>query len=274
MTHAAEVTKAVPVAGGEGSLLQLVVCSAGIFFFYFQFSIAQHDIYIKQEDGTQFTHTALQLFFMIFANVIGAYIANLVLSPIMGTSSSLHHSPPVFAVDQLLNPYSWLSIGLCFYGAMDASNRSLSQIPYPIMVLFKSCKMVPVMTAGILINKTKYPWTKYASVTIVTLGLIFVNFSGGKGKDNKEIEMYPLLLLLLSLVLDAVVGPRQEHHRDTCKKLGTPLSPWETMFKTNLAGLIWVRSVLILSEQINRKEEKTAPRDHASPLPDLLTCIF
>jgi UDP-galactose transporter B1 len=229
---------------GNNSTLALVICSLGIFFFYFRFSLAQHDIYAEQKDGTKFTHTSLQLFFMILVNCIGAYFANLILSPLMGTSKSLSHSKPVFSFSELTNPYSWLSIGLCFYGAMDASNRSLSSLSYPVMVLGKSCKMVPVMFAGVLINGKKYPWTKYLSVFVVTCGIVIVNFYGGKNKSkgNKKDEsqdLFALCLLLLSLVLDAVVGPRQEHHRNQCKKKGTPLSPWETMLKTNLAGLIW-----------------------------------
>ena len=225
----------------EASLPLLITCSAGIFVCYFQFSIAQHDIYEEQEDGTAFTYTSLQLFIMIFANVIGAFVASKLLSPIMGTTTSLSNSPPVFSPGEITNPYSWLSIGLCFYAAMDASNRSLSHIPYPIMVLFKSCKMIPVMLSGILINKKRYAWTKYVSVLIVTVGLVIVNYSAGKGKDEKEIEWFPLLLLGLSLVLDSLVGPRQEHHRDMCKKQNRQFSPWEPMFKTNLAGLVWVR---------------------------------
>jgi drug/metabolite transporter (DMT)-like permease len=229
--------------GGDGSMLELVLCSAGIFFFYFQFSMAQHDMYTRQDDNTIFSHTPLLLFVMIFTNVLGAYVANFSLSRVMGTSPSLSNSPPVFALDQLRSGYSWLSIGFCFYAAMDASNRSLERLPYPIMVLGKSCKMVPVMFAGVFINKTKYAWTKYASVFIVTAGLIFVNFSGGGGDGEQKFEVFPLLLLLLSLTLDAVVGPRQEYHRDVCKKNGTPLSPWETMLKTNLGGVVWVRAL-------------------------------
>ena len=226
--------------GNDGKLLELVLCSAGIFVCYFYFSIAQHDIYLTQDDGTKFSHTSLQLFVMICANVVGAVVANVLLSRLMGTSSSLSNSPSVFSLSQITNPYSWLSIGLCFYGAMDASNRSLSSLPYPIMVLGKSCKMVPVMFAGILINGTKYKWTKYVSVFTVTAGIVIVNFYKGKG-DNKKTELVPLLLLVVSLALDAIVGPRQEYHRDACRKKGVQLSPWETMFKTNLAGLVWVR---------------------------------
>mgnify|MGYP003883995997 FL=1 len=216
---------------------------------------------MEQEDGTKFMYPSLQLFFMIFANTIGAVVANFVLSPLLGTSTSLSNSPPALSLRQLINPNSWISIGLCFYGAMDASNRSLPHIAFPIMVLFKSCKMVPVMLAGVLINGTKYPWTKYVSVFVVTAGLVFVKFSG-KSSDGKKTELYPLGLLVLSLALDAVVGPRQEHHRDTCRKAGKSLSPWETMFKTNLCGLIWVRldrfvshfrdHVLVLSRTTNR----------------------
>jgi hypothetical protein len=226
---------------GGGSTVDVIVSFLGIFFFYFWFSIAQHDMYAKQEDGTRFSHTSLQLFAMILVNCVGAVLANYVLGPLLGTGTSMGHSAPVFSLREVTNPYSWLSIGLCCYGAMDSSNRSLGSLSYPIMVLGKSCKMVPVMLAGVLINGTKYPAVKYVSVFIVTIGIVVVNLYGERKEDNTATEIFPLLLLVLSLILDAVVGPRQEHHRDNCKKKGTPLSPWESMFKTNLASLVWVR---------------------------------
>ena len=237
---------------GTSTFFEVVICSCGIFFFYFWFSLAQHDIYVEQSDGTKFSHTSLQLFAMILVNTIGAYIANKVLSTIMGTSSSMSNSPPVFALSELSNPYSWLSIGLCFYGAMDASNRSLKSLSYPVMVLGKSCKMIPVMLSGVLINGTKYRWTKYISVFVVTAGIVIVNFYGGKGESDKKTEIFPLLLLILSLVLDAMVGPRQEHHKQACQAKGKSLSPLETMYKTNIAGLVWVCSTLTFALKLTK----------------------
>lgn len=48
---------------------------------------------------------------------------------------------------------------------------ALNFIPFPLMVLAKSSKPVPVMLMGIFVFGRKYPWYKYASVLLVCGGV-------------------------------------------------------------------------------------------------------
>ena len=74
-------------------------------------------------------------------------------------------------------------------------------------VLGKSGKMVPVMAGGILLGGKRYSLSEYAQVTLVTVGVIVFNF-GGKAKKGGEDSSYGLLLILASLIMDAVTGTR------------------------------------------------------------------
>ena len=79
--------------------------------------------------------------------------------------------------------------------------------PRIAQVLGKSGKMVPVMAGGILLGGKRYSLSEYAQVTLVTVGVIVFNF-GGKAKKGGEDSSYGLLLILASLIMDAVTGTR------------------------------------------------------------------
>merc|ERR1719401_1996615 len=63
------------------------------------------------------------------------------------------------------------------------SVRSLRYVIYPIQVLAKSCKPVPVMIMGALMGK-KYPLKKYINVVLIVIGVSL--FTGGGDKQNSK----------------------------------------------------------------------------------------
>lgn len=67
-------------------------------------------------------------------------------------------------------------LGLTSMGSTFCSVRSLRYVIYPIQVLAKSCKPVPVMLMGALMGK-KYPMKKYINVCLIVLGVAL--FTGG-----------------------------------------------------------------------------------------------
>ncbi|CAF0968723.1 unnamed protein product [Adineta steineri] len=55
--------------------------------------------------------------------------------------------------------------------AMLSSNYALEFVSYPMQVLGKSAKPVPVMLLGVLIARKRYPLKKYLYVLLIVFGM-------------------------------------------------------------------------------------------------------
>ena len=63
-------------------------------------------------------------------------------------------------------------LALVTVGTMGLSNGSLIYLNFPTQVVFKSCKLIPVMIGGILIQKKTYKLLDYVAVVTMCLGLV------------------------------------------------------------------------------------------------------
>lgn len=85
-------------------------------------------------------------------------------------------------------------------------------ISYPTLTLAKSCKLVPVLFANVIIYRRKFAPYKYVVVLLVTLGIsTFMLFGESKkGKSNQKSSMIGLLLLLGNQALDGMTNSTQD----------------------------------------------------------------
>ena len=82
------------------------------------------------------------------------------------------------------------------------SVRSLRYVIYPVQVLAKSCKAVPVLLFGVLMGKS-YPPRKFVTVAIITTGVIL--FMGGGSSSHTggaETTYVGAAMLIVSLCFD------------------------------------------------------------------------
>jgi len=208
--------------------LRLLFACGGIFFSFSYFAVLQEDVYKKGygPDGEKFAFTFLALFIERGVNALVALLGVMLLG---GSGLKIPHGD-IFnsGVSQML--------------AMAASNEALRFVSYPTQVLGKSCKMVPVMAGGILLGGKRYSASEYAQVVLVTLGVCVFNF-GGKSKKGGSDSSYGLLLILLSLVMDAVTGGLQDKVKAQTKVLnpsakGAKPTMHESMLYTNVSGCL------------------------------------
>ncbi len=113
-----------------------------------------------------------------------------------------------------ISKYQMLTLSCTSILSTVTSVRSLRYVIYPVQVLFKSCKPVPVMLFGAILGK-KYPMKKYVNVAIITTGVAL--FMGGgtstSKKDMGSAEATTLiggLLLTLSLCFDGATGAYED----------------------------------------------------------------
>jgi solute carrier family 35 (UDP-galactose transporter), member B1 len=147
--------------------------------------------------------------------------------------------PPRFAI-----------LGLTSMGSTFTSVRSLRYVIYPIQVLAKSCKPVPVMLMGTLMGK-RYDLRKYINVVMIVTGVaLFMgggdNNKGGKDDEEKSTssQMIGILLLFISLCFDGGTGA----YEDKLMSVHS-VQPFDLMYniqlgKTILAGV----SLLVLNQ--------------------------
>jgi UDP-galactose transporter B1 len=96
---------------------------------------------------------------------------------------------------------------------------SLAYLSYPLMILVKAMKPVPVMIIGMLSYNRRYSWYKWLSVSLLVVGVSL--FSVFKSKSTNAVAnaagggvgsvLVGMFLVLLNLSLDGVTNNEQDH---------------------------------------------------------------
>lgn len=93
-------------------------------------------------------------------------------------------------------------------GTMAFSNLSLSYLNYPTQLIFKSCKLIPVMIGSILIQGKKYAFLDYSAAIVMCIGLTMFTLADSQTSPN--FDMFGILIISLALLCDAIIGNVQE----------------------------------------------------------------
>jgi UDP-galactose transporter B1 len=161
----------------------------------------------------------------------------------------------------------WMGCIAFFYVfAMGASNQALQHVNYPTQALGKSCKLIPIMLANVVINGTSYSTTKYLSVFFMTSGIVLFRmykapkancldfmdtntcgaaktcvWDGGSCgyKASEPNSTMGLLLLAASLCLDGLTASNQTLYR---QEFSSPTleGALRMMRQTNLWACLYV----------------------------------
>lgn len=92
---------------------------------------------------------------------------------------------------------------------------SLNYISFPLHILAKSCKLVPVMAMGFLMNGKRYSAVEIGAVFCITVGLcIFAGSKAPSGKgghdDSQTSEVFGIFLVFCNLSLDGITNATQD----------------------------------------------------------------
>lgn len=129
------------------------------------------------------------------------------------------------------------------------SVRSLRYVIYPIQVLAKSCKPVPVMIMGAFMGK-KYPLSKYFNVCLIVTGVAL--FMGGGSKkhadsvDGDVNQIMGIILLFVSLCFDGGTGA----YEDKLMSVHS-VGPFNLMYNIQLGKAILAGVGLLVFNQVH-----------------------
>ncbi len=148
-----------------------------------------------------------------------------------------------FSEVRKISPFVFWKASLTAALASPISYASLRYITYPMMILTKSSKPVPVMLIGVLFYKRVYPWFKYASVLLLCCGIAL--FTAAKSAaatptDGSIVEQpwfYQLLgvaMVFLNLCLDGYTNNEQDHifaaHAATPLQMMKFTNAWQALY--------------------------------------------
>jgi len=153
-------------------------------------------------------------------------------------------------------PARFAVLGLTSMGSTFFSVRSLRYVIYPIQVLAKSCKPVPVMLMGAVMGK-KYPLKKYINVCLIVAG-VGLFMGGGSSKSKKgaaaddddglsaSSQAFGILLLFVSLCFDGGTGA----YEDKLMSVHS-VGPFDLMYNIQLGKTILAGVGLLVFNQVH-----------------------
>jgi UDP-galactose transporter B1 len=147
-----------------------------------------------------------------------------------------------------ISKYNMLVLSLTSIASTFTSVRSLRYVIYPVQVLFKSCKPVPVLAFGVALGK-RYPLKKYVNVIIITTGVAL--FMGGGNSTRKagsgaDSTLLGALMLSVSLCFDGATGAYEDK-----LMANDNVGPFDLMFNIQLGKSVISFCALIATNGIN-----------------------
>jgi len=143
----------------------------------------------------------------------------------------------------------WLIVSLGFVGAHLFGYSALRYISYPMQVIFKSCKLIPVMGGEYIFANVRPTMRKIVEVALICVGVSMFTFfktSGKKKSVDMDHMMYGIMLACGALVCDGVYGPYQNRiikkYKPTSFHLMFNMNLYETIFSLMVVfytGEVW-----------------------------------
>jgi len=243
----------------------LLVCAVGICASYLYYGMLQERLFSDAQVGASFllltqcvTNTIVALTWQRVDSVVAVNTEKKDVTS-SKTGRQLHH--PLLIISTLrvtlcdarytqhpTHPASLVSstAAFCYFVAMAASNESLRYVTYPTAVLAKSSKLIPTMVLGCLVERRSYNHQEWLAAACITSGVILFNLSRNtNSEEEKENSWYGILLLVLSLIMDGMLGACQ----GLLKSYDTPPTATETMLYVNLYATFFFIPLSILTQE-------------------------
>jgi len=157
-------------------------------------------------------------------------------------------------------PSHFAVLGLTSMGSTFCSVRSLRYVIFPVQILAKSCKPIPVMLMGALLGK-RYPRRKYVNVLLIVGGVgLFMGGGDNRKKDSEGSgddgeggggnggvgQLIGLVFLFISLCFDGGTGAYEDQLMSK-----SHVGPFDLMYNIQLGKTILAGLFLIIFNQVN-----------------------
>lgn len=135
---------------------------------------------------------------------------------------------------------TYLILAALTLGTMGFSNSSLGYLNYPTEVIFKSCKLVPVLIGSVVIQKKKHTFLEFLAAICMCIGLAL--FTLADSQVFPSFNTFGILLISMALLCDAAIGNVQE------KAMREHKAPnHEVVFYSYGIGFIYLLAIMIVT---------------------------
>lgn len=231
-----------------GSLVRFTFCAVGICFSYISYGLLMERLF----SGPNHLGPTFILVTQCITNTIVAYCC----WPFLRTEGVNDKEATVVGGGIPLR-HGLLAVASAVYvGAMTCSNEAVPYVSYPVMVLAKSCKLIPTMLVGQIVERRLYSSREWLAAFLISLGIVMFHSSRMQSQQSSSPDMglyrdsqsRGTILLCVSLALDGILSSCQNF-----LKVGKPNyripSAIETMLWMNLYATLFLLPVVVISGQ-------------------------
>lgn len=229
-----------PLGTKQEVIQRLVICAVGLIASFTIWGVLQERLLSQTYDG------------VFFENSYGLVFMNRLLGLLLSYSLMVYFEIPWYPT--ALWEYSFPSVAnmlssWCQYEA-------LRYVSFPVVMLAKATKMLPVMLVGKILNNKSYDSYEYISGAVVAFGLyLFMNatekldLSTNVFGDPENVKgaICGVFLLFLYLLFDSSTGQWQSR----IFELNPKLSPLQMMFIMNTFSAVFSFITLVHEEQLS-----------------------
>ncbi|XP_013107033.1 adenosine 3'-phospho 5'-phosphosulfate transporter 2 [Stomoxys calcitrans] len=174
---------------------QFLLSCAGVFVLYLLYGYLQELIFTEEEFKSYGWFLTLIQF--------GYYICFGVVERSMEARRS-----GVPAMQRNIPMGTYVILAALTLGTMGLSNSSLGYLNYPTQVIFKCCKLIPVMIGSILIQGKRYGFLDFTAALAMCIGLAWFTLADSQVSPN--FNAFGVALISCALLCDAAIGNVQE----------------------------------------------------------------
>lgn len=206
-------------------LSQLLTCSCGVFIFFLMYGYMQELIFTL--DGFKPFGWYLTLIQFAYYSLFG-YVE------MKGKK-----------ISRMIPLKTYLLLALLTLGTMGFSNSSLGYLNYPTQVIFKCCKLIPVLVGGILIQQKHYGKLDFLAAGCMCLGLTLFTLADSNVSPN--FSAIGVLMISIALLCDAAIGNVQEKSMKAYKATNT-----EVVLYSYSVGFVYLFVIMLVTGDLSR----------------------
>ncbi|PSN45306.1 Adenosine 3'-phospho 5'-phosphosulfate transporter 2 [Blattella germanica] len=183
-----------------GQTSQFLLCSAGVFVFYLLYGYMQELIFTLEGFKPYGWYlTLVQFGYYSIFGYIEVTVKNI--------------------TQRKIPLKTYMLLALLTLGTMGFSNSSLGYLNYPTQVIFKCCKLIPVLVGGILIQQKRYGVLDFLAAACMCVGLTLFTLADSHISPN--FNTVGVLMISSALLCDAAIGNVQEKSMKEYKATNT-----------------------------------------------------
>mmetsp|Transcript_101677 Transcript_101677/g.291404 ORF Transcript_101677/g.291404 Transcript_101677/m.291404 type:complete len:335 (+) Transcript_101677:146-1150(+) len=219
--------------------IKLGVCFVGLQVSYITWGVMQETVTTTTYNPTPLVPSGKfpSATFLVFANRILAIAIAAVLC--LYRHGTLQSGAPFW----YFSPCSMSNV-LSSYGQYAA----LKYVAFPLQVLFKSAKLIPVMLMGTFLSGTTYSTTEYLEALVIAFGVAVFSLSKSskhaESAHSEADQMYGIFLLVMYVTCDAFTNQWQSKIK---KDYRGGVDSYQMMFAVNTFSILFTMSYLLTS---------------------------